>query len=98
MTWAAEHLHRIGDADGAQVLWANVLASDDGLANLDAGLNHLEREDTVRAEIAFLRADEVGQPGAADALEWMWKRLGQHDLASEAALRARALVDKPGPN
>ena len=98
MTWAAEHLHRIGDADGAQVLWANVLASDDGLANLDAGFNHLEREDTVRAEIALLRADELGQPQAADALEWMWKRLGQHELASEAALRARALVDRPSPS
>jgi TPR repeat protein len=97
MTWAAEHLHRIGDADGAEALWAKVLASDDGLANLDAGFNHLEREDTVRAEIALLRADELGQPQAADALEWMWKGLGQHDLASEAALRARALVDKGAP-
>jgi tetratricopeptide (TPR) repeat protein len=97
MTWAAEHLLGIGDADGAEVLWANVLASDDGLANLDAGFNHLEREDTVRAEIAFLRADELGQPEASDALEWMWKRLGQLDLAGEAALRARALAEPPGP-
>jgi tetratricopeptide (TPR) repeat protein len=96
MTWAAEHLLRNGDADGAQALWATVLASDDGVANLDAGFNHLEREDTVRAQTALLRADELGQREAADALEWMWKRLGQHDLASEAALRARALVDKPG--
>jgi tetratricopeptide (TPR) repeat protein len=98
MTWAAEHLQRIGDADGAQVLWANVLASDDGVANLDAGFNHLEREDTVRAEIALLRADELGQPQAAEALEWMWKRLGEPDLAREAGLRARALVDRPRPN
>jgi tetratricopeptide (TPR) repeat protein len=94
MTWAAEHLHRSGDADGAQMLWASVLASDDGAANLDAGFNHLEREDTVRAEIALLRADELEQPQAADALEWMWRRLGRHDLAGEAALRAQALAEK----
>jgi len=98
MTWAAEQLLRIGDADEAQALWATVLASDDGVANLDAGFNHLEREDTVRAETALLRADELGQRDAADALEWMWKRLGQNDLSSEAALRARALVDKPRPS
>jgi tetratricopeptide (TPR) repeat protein len=98
MTWAAEHLHRVGDADGAQALWANVLASDEGFANLDAGLHHLEREDTVRAEIALLRADELGEPQAAVALEWMWTRLGQHDFAGEAALRARALRGEPGPN
>ena len=98
MTWAAEELQRIGDADAAQALWADVLASPDGVANLDAGLNHLERGDTVRAEVALLRADELGQPQAAEALEWMWKRLGEHDLAREAALRGRALVDCHRPD
>jgi len=98
MTWAAEELQRIGDADAAQALWADVLASPDGVANLDAGLNHLERGDTVRAEVALLRADELGQPQAAQALEWMWKRLGEHDLAREAALRGRALVDCRRPD
>lgn len=98
MTWAAEHLHRSGDTEGARTLWANVLASDDGVANLDAGFNHLDREDITRAEIALLRADELGQPTAANALEWMWKRVGQHDLAREAALRARALVEEPRLN
>jgi tetratricopeptide (TPR) repeat protein len=93
MTWAAEQLERIGDADGAQALWSTVLASPDGAANLEAGLSHLERGDTMRAQAALLRADELEQPQAAEVLEWMWTRHGEHDLAREAALRAHALVD-----